>query len=85
MKFAGQIIQIKSDSVWLMCDRRRLDHPGIERQPLQQVQFRRIGQSLHRGIAQIGRPGGVVLRQVRNHLARAFLKIEWPRAWPYWT
>jgi hypothetical protein len=39
VKFAGKIIQIKSDSVRLMRHRGSLDHPGVEGEPPQQIEL----------------------------------------------
>src|SRR5712675_1337301 len=68
MKFAGEIIEEKCDSVGLMCGCRRLDCPGIERQPPQQVEFRSVSQTVQRRACQESRPGTGFLWQFGDHL-----------------
>jgi hypothetical protein len=51
-----------------MCPRRRLDHPGVKRQPPQQVQFRRVAQPFDGGLAEERGPRAGLLREVRNYL-----------------
>jgi hypothetical protein len=52
MEFARQIIQVKRDSVWLMCERRRLDDAREQRDLPDQAQFDRIIETLDFRIAQ---------------------------------
>src|SRR5690348_488625 len=68
MKFTGKIIQVKSDSVRLVCERCRLDGSGIKCKPPQQIQFRGVSQPLKRGFFKEGCPGTLLKWKVGDHL-----------------
>src|SRR5215471_17057243 len=68
MKFARQLIEIKSDSVRLVGDRRAFDDAGVERNFAHERKLSRVGERLERAAGQELCPRGRLAGQVRDHL-----------------
>ena len=69
MKFAGNFVQIKRNSMWFMGACGGLNQARKLRNATDQRQFSRIVEPMQLGPRQCIAPGGGVLRQVRQHIA----------------